>query len=108
MKFKSAVALAFVMVAPATSANAELILNGNFSTGDFTGWSLFTTANGTIGSNPDPRVTSFDVTGSGSQNAAEFQVGQINFDFGHQEGGGLTQSITTLNGILQFSASIAA
>ena len=56
-------------LALASPANAELIQNGGFVTNDFTGWSLFTTANGTLGHSPAPGVVSFDVTGSGAQNA---------------------------------------
>jgi hypothetical protein len=34
------------------AANANLLSNGDFETGDFTGWTFFTTANGTISLRP--------------------------------------------------------
>jgi hypothetical protein len=97
-----------VLALAATSANAaQLITNGDFATGDFTGWTLFTTANGTTGPGPAPQVTSFDVTGSGASLAAEFEVGEAVFS-GAQEGGGIRQSITTTAGMLTFSTDFAA
>src|SRR4029077_7485019 len=69
-------------------AKANLVLNGNFATGDFTDWTLATTPNGTLGS---PTVTTFDF-GSGAVNAAQFQVGQVSFNPGQQEGGSISQT----------------
>lgn len=110
------IALLLGLAIPST-ANANLITNGSFSTGDFTGWSIFTTADGTLGSTGFPAVTSFDVTGTGAQNAATFQVGQAILEIAPQnsgslasitEGGGIFQQITTVAGSLNFNASIAA
>jgi hypothetical protein len=84
-------------------AKANLVLNGNFATGDFTNWTLATTPNGTLGS---PTVTTFDF-GSGAVNAAQFQVGDVNFD-GTQQGGSIAQTIATGAGLFTFSADIAA
>jgi hypothetical protein len=60
---------------------SHLIINGDFGTGNFTGWTLTTTsANGTFGPSPPfLQVTSFNVTGSGATNAAQFQVGEVIF-----------------------------
>jgi hypothetical protein len=91
----------------APAAAKELIQNGDFANGNFHAWTLFTTQNGTLGYGHDPKVTLFDVTGSGAQNAAEFQVGQVG-DVGTEEGGGLEQTIATKAGLLDFSADIAA
>jgi hypothetical protein len=91
------------------TANAAIVTNGNFATGDFTGWTLFTTSNGSLGLSGSglPAVTSFNVTGSGAQNAATFQVGEVSFD-GTQQGGGITQPVTLPGGSISFSASIAS
>jgi hypothetical protein len=91
------------------TANAAIVTNGNFATGDFTGWTLFTTPNGSLGPSGSglPAVTSFNVTGSGAQNAATFQVGEVVFD-GTQQGGGITQTVTLPGGSISFSASIAS
>lgn len=95
-------AMALAMAATGAQA-AELVTNGDFATGDFTGWTTFTTANGNV---PISHVTSFDVTGSGASNAAELQVGSFDH-FGAQGGGGIFQSIHTASGLLAFSASFA-
>ena len=89
-------------------ANAVIVTNGDFATGNFAGWTLFTTPNGTLGLSGSglPAVTSFNVTGSGAQNAATFNVGEVNFD-GTQQGGGITQSVTLPGGSISFSANIA-
>jgi len=93
----------------APAANAAIVTNGDFATGDFTGWTLFTTANGSIGVSGSglPAVTSFNVSGSGAQNAATFQVGQM-VPTSMQAGGGITQTVTLPGGSISFSANIAA
>ncbi|WP_156829780.1 PEP-CTERM sorting domain-containing protein [Methylovulum miyakonense] len=88
--------LGFLLLVTSASVSATLITNGDFSTGDLSGWTTFTTtANGTIGS---PTVTSFDVTGSGASNAARFQVGQNSFVSGAEEGGGIFQNFSSTTG----------
>jgi hypothetical protein len=103
-------ALAASAIASATPAVATTsVLNGDFATGDFTGWTLFTTsANGSLGFSPVPNVTSFNVTGNGAANAAQFQVGQVTLNSGVQEGGGIAQDVHTSAGTYTFSADIAA
>ena len=89
------------------AANAAIVTNGDFATGNFTGWTLFTTANGSLGPSGSglPAVTSF--TGSGSQNAATFDVGEVVQMF-MQGGGGITQTVTLPGDSISFSANIAA
>ncbi|MBI1199428.1 MAG: PEP-CTERM sorting domain-containing protein [Phenylobacterium sp.] len=107
-KFKLLGGVVAALVLSASGAQAvELVTNGDFATGDFTGWTLYTTANGTLGVAPAPQVASFDVTGSGASNAAELEVGEVDFT-AVDEGGGLFQSITTIAGLLNFSADFAA
>jgi hypothetical protein len=86
-----------------------IVTNEDFATGDFTGWTLFTTSNGSLGPSGSglPRVTSFNVTGSGSQNASTFNVGEIVFD-ATQQGGGIRQMVTLPGGSISFSANIAS
>jgi hypothetical protein len=92
----------------ATSASAtELLANGDFATHDFTGWTLFTTSNGSLGFSPDPRVIDLPIGGGQTVPAAEFQVGQVTH-VGGLAGGGIEQSITTAGGELDFSAQIVA
>lgn len=89
-------------------ANANLVSNGNFATSDLTDWSPFVTANGTNGPSGLPTVVSFNTTGSGASNSAQFDVGDVSFD-GTQQGGGISQTINvTSGGLYTFSAAIAA
>jgi hypothetical protein len=105
--------VAYVGIAAASAlvptANAAIVTNGDFATGDFTGWTLFTTPNGSLGPSGSglPAVTSFNVTGSGAQNAATFQVGEVVFDR-TQQGGGITQTVTLPGGPISFSANVAS
>lgn len=107
----------------ASPAQATLVTNGDFQTGDFTGWTLYTNPGGLIGtdayggdlSNPDfprppkpatPSVQSFDVTGSGTSLAATFDTG-IDTSTTSVGGGGIYQTINTGAGTLDVSLDIA-
>ena len=78
------------------SANAQSFVNGDFQTGDFTGWTIANTANGhsTVQS-----VDSFDVTGGGASLAGHFAVGQVNFQSGDHEGITITQNLNLTGGV---------
>ena len=106
--FKAAILAASVALAATQASATQLITNGEFTTGDLTGWTTFTTSNGSLGPSPLPQVTSFDVTGTGATNAAQFQVGEAVYDGGTQQGGGLSQTVVATAGTISFSASIAA
>src|SRR5215469_6911480 len=90
--FPSRVLFGFALLcASLTTASAgPILVNGDFQTGDLTGWTTFTTSNGTNGAGL-PNVVSFDTTGSGASLAAHFNVGAVNVD-GTEQGGGLDQS----------------
>jgi hypothetical protein len=92
---------------PSIADAINLVQNGDFATGDFTDWTLFTTSsNGSLGFAPVPDVISFDVTGSGATNAARFQVGQVALNAGVPEGGGLMQNVLTGTGTFNFTIRI--
>ena len=103
--------LALAVAAAAITAPTALaagVSNGDFATGDLTGWTTFTTANGALGTGL-PAVTPFDTTGAGASNAAEFNVGQAVFaGTTDQQGGGIYQSVTTGAGLFTLSADTAA
>ncbi len=86
-------------------ASANLITNGDFQTGDFTGWTFFTTTNGTINT---PTVVSFDVTGGGASLAAQFDVGEVVFNYPQQAGGGMKQTFLSGAGATTITADIAS
>jgi hypothetical protein len=101
----AAVALLLGGAGPVT---AGPLVNGDFGTGDLTGWTIFTTPNGTNGAGL-PTVVQFDTLGTGTPvNSAEFQVGQVTFVPGSEQGGGLFQDVFLYPGGLTVSAAIAA
>src|SRR4051794_15573680 len=91
-----ATAVAALFVAAAAAA---AVVNGDFESGDLTGWTTFTTANGTLGT---PAVVSFDTTGTGASRAAQFNVGENTYT-GVYEGGGIYQ-IVNATGLFTVSA----
>lgn len=110
-----AAALALVAV-PAQAA--EVLTNGNFQSG-LTGWTAYTTANGTIAEVPSTpgapapqsaSVVSFNTTGLGASNALFLNAGAYEPPYGiGQHGGGVTQTFTVAeNSLGTFSADIAA
>ena len=100
-------ALALLAVS-AGQADANTITNGDFETGDLTGWTTFTTAGGTVGTGY-PQVVSFDTDNDGNaSNSAAFRVGRTSTPApGPREGGGIYQDIVTGAGPITISADIA-
>ena len=93
----------------ASFCRAQIIYNGDFETGTLNGWTTFTTPNGSLGP-PGlglPAITQFDVLGSGTPpDAAQFQVGAVNFDRTEQ-GGGIYQTFNVSAGQYAISADFA-
>jgi hypothetical protein len=90
----------------AVPAAAAIVTNGDFETGALTGWTTYTTANGTVGT---PGVAVFDTTGSGATNAARFNVGQASVTGpSDEEGGGIRQPVTLSPGNYDLAADIAS
>jgi hypothetical protein len=93
------------LAAPSMAAN--VLTNGNFATGDLTRWTVFQTTYGTTGSSL-PAVVSFDTTGAGNSNSAQFNVGvNAHAGFLTPQGGAITQTVDVLGGTYVFSASLA-
>lgn len=90
----------------ATSAIAQLV-NGNFETGNLTGWTVFNDTNGVAG---PVSVVPFDITGTGmTSNCAQFEVGTTtNVTDGFGNGGGISQSVSLAAGQLTIFLNIAA
>lgn len=96
-------ALLFSGLFLSAAASANVIVNGGFDTGDFTGWTTFNSPNGTS----SPAVTSTDVTGLGASLAAEFKAGEVVFFTGAYEGGGIGQLFSVASGMFRISADIS-
>jgi hypothetical protein len=96
-----------LLLASAAGARAGLI-NGDFETGDLTGWTVFDTTHG--GTNLAD-VTLFDTAVPGNlSDAARFQVGQTSGTIGiggSPEGAGIFQTITLNSGTLNISVNVA-
>jgi hypothetical protein len=79
------VALLAIFAAQAGATN--LLVNGSFQSGDFSGWTIGNTSNGTWGQG-FPLVTAWPF---GGMNAAQGEVGEVSFD-GTYQGGTLSQT----------------
>jgi hypothetical protein len=98
--------LALTLALAGTAAGAyNAVTNGDFETGNLSGWTTFTTANGTINGG---NVVSFDTSGSGTSNSAHFRAGQVVFTPGVYEGGGIYQNVVLSHATYTFFAQIAA
>ncbi len=89
-----------------STTSKAMLVNGDFETGDLSGWTPYhTSINGTIGT---PAVVLFDTNKNGStSNAARFNVGRVS-GFGGNQGGGIKQSVSLEAGQYIFGALIAA
>jgi len=99
--FYKALAVSFGVLLPLL-ANAAVITNGDFETGDLSGWTSFVTSNGVT----SPRVSEFSVNGLTRTYAAQFQVGEDDFT-SLPEGGGISQMFNASQGVFNISAEIA-
>lgn len=95
-----------VLAMTSVVASANLFTNGGFETGDLTGWSVKPTANGKTNVQ---NVQVFETVLGVPSLAAHFQVGQVTFASGQQEGIELVQQLSLTAGTLyQFSYNVAA
>jgi hypothetical protein len=88
--YKHLPVLAALIIGGSMNLSAGLIGNGDFGSGDLTSWTLFTTPGG-VHNSSGSGVSSFDTTGAGASNAAEFNVGNA-VSAGNENGGGIRQS----------------
>lgn len=107
-----------LLFAMAGTARAQILINGNFETGDFTGWTEFNTVGGSTpygqeaGGTSVYQVVQFDTAGTGTPSyAAEFEVGEVSGVIGGGglgQGAGIYQDVTLNAGTLNISLDIAA
>jgi hypothetical protein len=98
-----------LILSPAGLFSQNLLLNGNFETGNLSDWTTFLTPDGSLGSGL-PDVVPFDVAGTGTaSNAAQFQAGELTSSIGAgEQGGGIEQTFNCSSGQYLFSANVAA
>jgi hypothetical protein len=93
-----------------TIASAELV-NGDFETGDFTGWTTYNDPNGKAFGDPGgdgtPLVSMFDTTGGGQSLAAHFNAARTGGPTNVNQGGGIFQSLMLNSGDLTITADVA-
>jgi hypothetical protein len=95
------------LLSPPSTARAGLV-NGDFATGDFTGWTFFTDPNGVLFGGGAPRVDLFDTVGTGTASlSADFNVGRQGFPVDNRAGGGIFQDVTLAGGETILSVDIA-
>ena len=103
----TALVIAFTLMIFATNAEAttSLLTNGDFETGDSTGWTVFTTANGTNGV-AMPDIVPFDTCTAGIESySIRFNVGTtILYQPG---GGGILQNVYIPGGTYTLQACTA-
>ncbi|HLX72336.1 MAG TPA: hypothetical protein VKV04_22180 [Verrucomicrobiae bacterium] len=97
-----------LLFAMAGTARAQLY-NGNFETGDFSGWTEFNTVNG---GTSVYQVVQFDTAGTGTPSyAAEFEAGEVSGGIGGGglgQGAGIYQNVSLGAGTLNIFLDIAA
>ena len=106
-----------ILLAMLAAAQGQLV-NGNFATGDFTGWTIFNTSvfeagyGNASGGSALTQVVLFDTAGTGvPQYSAEFEVGQIDGYIGYGVnplGTGISQNVILGAGQLNIALDIAA
>ena len=93
----------------AVTAQADVITNGDFETGDFTGWTVRNTDNG---QSTTTDVFMYDIDGGGplpESLAARFAVGQVTFQSGYWCGIEMVQDVNLVAGVeYEFDADVAA
>lgn len=96
-----------LMLNTASSAFAGLV-NGDFETGDFTGWTIYKDSNGELFGNQPPRIDLFDTSGTGfPSSSAHFNVGRNGFPIVDDAGGGIFQNVDLPSGDVILSVDAA-
>jgi hypothetical protein len=83
----------------------------DFESGNFSEWTAFSTANGTLGGPEFPSVALCDHTGIvAPSRCLQIQAGQLDYAPAHdvQQGGGIELNTATVSGIIQLSARVGA
>ncbi len=109
LAWASSTAIALALTVVAVAAASGVLTNGDFETGDLTGWGTYVTPNGISAGGIN--VVHFQTTTtevSGSQ-AVQMKVGLVSFTASAREGAGIAQSVTLPSASdVSVSADVAA
>jgi len=118
MKISALALLSLLLLFAMVETTQAQLINGNFETGDFTGWTEFNTVGGSTpygqeaGGTALYQVVPFDTAGTGSPSySAEFEVGEVSGVIGGGglgQGAGIYQYVPLNAGQLNISLEIAA
>lgn len=89
--------------------SAEVLMTTDFESGNLSGWTVFSTSNGTLGGKGFPAVSLCNHgTPFSPSHCLQVQVGQLHFDpTGElQQGGGIGLTTMTISGLIQLSARV--
>jgi hypothetical protein len=89
--------------------SAEVLTTTDFESGNFAGWTTFSTSNGTLGGKGFPSVAECDHADSvSSSKCLQIQVGQLHYApvLDVQQGGGIELTTMTGSGFIQLSARV--
>jgi len=89
--------------------SAEVLMTTDFESGTFSGWTVFSTSNGTLGGKGFPTVALCDhVNPVSPSHCLQVQVGQLHYAPTHelQQGGGIGLTTMTISGLIQLSARV--
>ncbi len=108
LAWASSTAIALALMVVAVAAASGVLTNGDFETGDLTGWGTYVTPNGVSAGGIN--VVHFQTTTtevSGSQ-AVQMKIGQVVFTPGVREGAGISQSFSLASSAdVSVSANVA-
>lgn len=84
------VLIGVILFAPARLSASNMLTNGDFETGDLSGWTVFSTANGTNGTGY-PVIEFMNFAPINDSNAVKFRIGTT--ISGQSGGGGIYQDV---------------
>ena len=103
--------LCFVFIGDLQEAKPGIIENGDFESGELSGWTTFTTPNGTLGAPEFPDSVMFDTNGDGvASKSLRFKVGKLSHGENHRvlQGGGIFSNLWLEGGKVLIEADIAS
>ena len=101
----------YILYGGLLEAKSGFIGKGYFETNDLSGWTIFTTSNGTLGEPGFPDSVLFDTNGDGVvTKSLRFKVGQLHYEGKRKslDGGGIFSTLWVEGGTVFIEADIAS